>query len=423
MSQYNTYPGVDENYEFPPAVRQAAANSVENKASIGVEIETKVEPLVDEYIGSNPSVVAAAAAAVDANPRIKVIEGDVQSIESTMVTAQMNLGDTLKIDDELGNNIITINEISSEHPYIGNSPTPYTDQNVEDSFIVVDDAGMVIFAVDDLHGSPHIRGGKTSGWRETHFIILAGQSNSMGIGTPQPQGSNDPLPNLFVIPQRGNSEGTEKIAVEPLQHPYSTAYAGSIGHGWTVARDYALNRPDVRVVIIPLAMSGSGFFHSASTNYSWAPSRVGEPGIFSLYTEAILRSNKAINQYSGVRKVAMVIWHQGEADAVGNTTQTQYETELTSLINGFRSEIYGAAEAPVIVGQLGWEFRNVRMPGTYEQIDLAHKNMPNLVSGVAFAEAPPQGYMFEDNTHFRGHGQKLLAKNMIEQVENAMYNV
>lgn len=62
---YNTYPAVDENYEFPPEVKQAMASSVENKAAIQVQIEDKVPGEVASVIGDGSVVYAAAAAAVD----------------------------------------------------------------------------------------------------------------------------------------------------------------------------------------------------------------------------------------------------------------------------------------------------------------------------------------------------------------------
>lgn len=47
-----------------------AATTYATKASVTTELNTRVEPLVAAYIGSQPAVVQAAAAAVDANPKI-----------------------------------------------------------------------------------------------------------------------------------------------------------------------------------------------------------------------------------------------------------------------------------------------------------------------------------------------------------------
>lgn len=429
MPEYNLYPAVDGNYSFPPSIRKALARSPEVNEIFTDELEARVTPVVAETIGKDATIVAAAAAAVNADPKVSMMELRMDEVELTTMTAYTDPTDRLEVRDEWGEPVVTIEDLSS-NPYIKGSPTPIAEYVEGDSFELRDDFGGLIFAIDDLYINPRLRGSTAAGGdtglnkeMETHFIILAGQSNSMGVGTPSPKGTNDPLDNLFVIPQRGSEKDQKVIAVEPLSHPYNNPTANSIGHGWTVARQYALEHPNVRVVILPLAMSGAGFFYSSNSAYTWAPSRIGEAGMTNLYTEAVDRATHAINQYEGTRRVALILWHQGEADAVGNTTKTQYEDELKSVINGFRSNIPFAKDAPVVIGQTGWEFRNVRRPGTWEEIDAAHKNMPNLVSGTAFAEAPPQGYMNSDNTHFTGLGQKLLAQSMIQKIQAATYNI
>lgn len=347
------------------------------------------------------------------------------------VTAQALVSAELTSQDrmEIGTDERTVVSISDTEgqPFFTNAPAPAVDRIPRDS-LEWWDGDVFLAAIDDLTGIPHIRNGGSGGgggFTETHFIILVGQSNSMGIGKPSPIGTNDPLPNLYYVPQRGTGAGIEVQATEPLRHPYDDPYVESVGHGWTVARDYALEHPGVRVVILPMAMSGSGFFYSSSPTYTWAPSRVGEAGTQNLYSLALSKCNTAISSYTGTKRVAMFIWHQGEADAVGNTTQAQYEGELDLLIAGLRTNLIGGVgvDAPFIIGQLGWEFRNVRMPGTYAQIDAAHQSTPARVKRTAFAPAPPAGFMNADNTHFTARGQKQLATSILAALPDAYYNL
>lgn len=331
-------------------------------------------------------------------------------------------GSDLEFMDPYGAVLFSVSDMGG-YPHLAGSATPYSDLAPGDSVEFADPYGELLFAVDGIDSDPHFRGSSGTGFTETHFIILAGQSNSMGIGKPSPVGTNDPLPNLFTVPQRGPGAGTQVLAVDPLAHPYNDPTPGSIGHGWTVARTYAMEHPGVRVVVLPMAMSGSGFFYSGSPSYTWAPSRVGEAGMTNLYELAISKCNAAIAGYTGIVKVPLVLWHQGEADAVGETTQAQYEAELDALITGFRARITGATDAAVIIGQLGWEFLNIRKPGTWAQIDAAHQATPGRVTRTAFAPAPPQGHMNADNTHFTGRGQKLLAHSMISVLIDAYYNL
>lgn len=343
-------------------------------------------------------------------------------LESVASTSERAAERVIIFEDDYGFPVAVVDDLN-DAPHFRGSDTPTSTSIPEDSVEFTDVLGHVLFAVDDIRTDPHLRGSVSGGsFLETHFIILAGQSNSMGIGTPSPVGTNDPVGNLRTVPQRGSGTGVEVLAVEPLAHPYNNATAGTVGHGWTVARQYALEHPNVRVVILPMAASGTGFFLD-STGYTWAPSRVGEAGIINLYSETIAKCNTAIATYTGTKRVAMILWHQGEADAVGGTTQAAYEAELDALIAGFRTSITGATGTPFIVGQLGWEFRNVRMPGTYVQIDAAHVATPSRVTGTAFAPAPPQGHMLVDNTHFDGLGQKLMAASMLNVIQDAHYNL
>lgn len=353
------------------------------------------------------------------NARLNAQQAAVELLGETKVGQERISPNRVSFEDGHDRPFLIIEGLGSS-PYFRGSDTPVTEPIAGDSFEFVDMDGRLIVAIDGLDTIPHFRGGEA---QETHIIMLVGQSNSVGVGTPSPVGTNDPLPNLFTIPQTSAGGGAEVQAVEPLSHPFNTPQAGTIGHGWTVARQYALEHPSVRVIVMPLARTGSGFFYSTTDTYTWAPSREGEAGKINLYREAITRTNEAASRYEGVVRVAMIIWHQGEADAMGDTTQTAYANELDALITGFRTNITGAAEAPFILGQLGHEFREVRQEGTVAQINAAHLDTPNRVSRTAVALAPPAGYMQADNTHFTGLGQKLLAQSFIDARLSAYFNV
>lgn len=342
----------------------------------------------------------------------------INELEDQQIRTEVVENDQMIFEDSYGGQFLVVDDIHRDPHFQGTTP-PNTENlpAVEGECLeFVDAFGVKIFTLD-------YSGGTATSFTETHFIFLLGQSNTFGIGTPSPVGTNNALPNLFTIPQRGASQGVEIRATDPITHPYANPVANSIGYGWTVARQYALENPGVRVVVIGLAKSGSGFWAPSDPTYSWAPSREGETGIASLYRNAITRANDSIASYTGTKRVAMFLWHQGEGDAVGETTNAAYEAELTALINGLRTNVTGAEESIFLIGQLGWEFRNVRAPGTWAQIDEAQQNVPNLVPRTAFASAPPQGHMFEDNTHFTGLGQKLLAESYISVIRDAYYNV
>ena len=62
MSEYKNYPAIDDDHNFPPAIRRAIAESNE----VGARVEAMAEPLVVAAIGSDTVVVEAASVAASA---------------------------------------------------------------------------------------------------------------------------------------------------------------------------------------------------------------------------------------------------------------------------------------------------------------------------------------------------------------------
>ncbi|MGO1317448.1 sialate O-acetylesterase [Microbacterium gubbeenense] len=314
-----------------------------------------------------------------------------------------------------------------DRPYLKGSSPVDAIETPGDSLTVIDENGVPIFEIDPSSGG----GGDTGTFTKTWLIPVCGQSNAMGIlASPTADQTNEPLSNLFAVPQSGALAGTVQPAREPLAHSKGTAGPGTRGFAVAFGRWLALQNPDVRVVLVPVAVSGTGLYFTGGngTEYTWAPDMEGEPGGgISLYREAIQKTNAVAAMFTNV-SVPVVLWHQGESDAVGNITTAGYTGDAThgllGLIDGFRSGMTGAsADTIFIAGQQAWEFRNVRQPGTYAQIDAALASLPSKRSRTGFATAPGQGYCNPDNTHFTGHGQWLLAQSYITAYETALYNL
>lgn len=368
------------------------------------ELMALIRDVAAGIIADDPAIIEAAQQAL--------IE---QIPEMGIVTAEE--GYALEFLDDYQQVHLAVDDVSHA-PRLRGSRSPSAELIGVEGLEVVDANGYVIERVGLSSG-----GGGDALFRETHVIVLAGQSNMKGANGPLPPGSNEPLPNLFTVPQTGSSQGTLVQAVEPLVHPYG-ATSGTRGPGWPFARRYALEHPDVRVVIVPCAVPGTGMW--GSEPFSWAPSREGEAGINNLFVGAITRVNQAIT-LTGATRVAAILWHQGERDSTlgstGNGTPgAQYIPELDAVATGFRSRITGAAQAPFIVGQLGYEYRQTA-GGTVTQIDAAHQGIVDRVPRTGFAPAPPQGYMASDDVHFTGEGYELLADAFWDAFRPALYNV
>lgn len=68
----NRVVSVDENYMFPEPLESRLALSIDSR--INTQVTPQVEQIAADYIASQPAVVDAAAAAVDANPKIAELE-------------------------------------------------------------------------------------------------------------------------------------------------------------------------------------------------------------------------------------------------------------------------------------------------------------------------------------------------------------
>lgn len=374
-----------------------------------------VGPIATTFLASSPAVTAAAASAATSQVAAAITS---QSLTSGLGQA----GTDLNFVDNNGITVATIRDTGGRPYFDGSSPL--------DAVVTAGSTTQVV----DINGVPLDLGTTTSTtttYRETWVIPDCGQSNGMGVlATPIEPFTNEPLPNLFMVPQSGAQSGSLLPAADPMAHNRAPAVlTNTRGHGVEFGRWLARRNPDVRVVIVPMSVTGTGLYYYGgnSTNYSWAPDREGESGTISLFRDTITKVNAVIASFTGTVRVPAILWQQMESDAVGNITATQYRGDATSgvlgIIDGFRAQITGASNAVFIAGQTTWEFRNVRQPGTYSTLDTVVKNLQVDRTRVGFAPAPGAGYCNTDNTHFTGAGQWLLAQAYIEAYQRAVYSI
>ncbi|HWA85766.1 MAG TPA: sialate O-acetylesterase [Opitutus sp.] len=165
--------------------------------------------------------------------------------------------------------------------------------------------------------------------KDMMLFLLIGQSNMAGRG---PVGPEDKVPHPRVFVQ--TKELTWAPAVDPL-HYDKPAIAG-VGLGSTFGRVIADEHPGAVVGLIPAAFGGTSLDE-------W---KAGG----KLYSDAIARAKEAMK--SG--RLAGILWHQGENDATDHTAGT-YADRFAVMIAQLRKDL-GAAEVPVVVGELGHFF-------------------------------------------------------------------
>jgi hypothetical protein len=167
------------------------------------------------------------------------------------------------------------------------------------------------------------------------IILLIGQSNMVGRRGPV-DGVLDAT--NVRISQFGNSSQAVTLASDPLDHLDETS--NTVGMGLTLAKAHLATLPSNRnVLLVPSADGGTGF----GTGF-W---RSGGTG----YSSAVSSTNAALLVGGLDNRLIAMVWHQGESDR--GMSESQYSTDLDSLISGFRSEITGASgTTPVIVGEV-----------------------------------------------------------------------
>jgi hypothetical protein len=237
------------------------------------------------------------------------------------------------------------------------------------------------------------------------IVILAGQSNMSGRGTPF-SATTDPInSSIFQVSDQGATKGTIKPASEPLMMP---DYPSGIGPGlqfarWYASRKLASNR---KVLLVPVAYGGTPL----SSNAVLAWRRGGVAG--NLYANMLTQVQSALTAAGTGARIVAALWLQGETDGDNNTTGSQYQTDLDALFNGLRADL-SLPTLPIIVGTMVPEYLST---GTRSQINTVHLDTPNRIalSDVALSAV---GMNMGDGNHFNAAGQRYNGKAMYDAFE------
>ncbi|MGC3972308.1 MAG: sialate O-acetylesterase [Pirellulales bacterium] len=220
-----------------------------------------------------------------------------------------------------------------------------------------------------------------------HLFLLVGQSNMAGRGKVEP---SDQTPNPRVL--MFNKEGAWVPAVDPMHFDKPTA---GVGLGRTFGLLAAEADPTITVGLIPCA-------HGGSPIESWQPGKFFAQTKGHPWDDTMLRAKAALEH--GTLKG--ILWHQGESDANDNAAPT-YQAKLDDLVTRFRKEL-SADDVPFIVGQLG-KFADAPWAIQKEQIDAAHRGLPERVKNTAYVSA--EGLQHKgDKGHFDSPGYRELGR-------------
>ncbi|MET4059937.1 hypothetical protein ABIB35_001482 [Arthrobacter sp. UYP6] len=431
-------------------------------ARINTQVAPQVQKITADFIAGDRAVADAAAAAVDANPRIVELSAtDVK--QAKRLTEVESLTPALKNTDEQWAQVITedragrvslavrpdgtvyaaipevqamagvIAQASSNTARLASvessAPQLKATDETWSQILAEDKAGNVALGI---RPNGTIAGGGLPEVTGYDIIVLGGQSDMSGSAKPFGTDVFPPHPRVLQFPAaRWPESGRIIPAVEPLlgQGPLTSAKGG--GPGLMFARLWAETHPDRIVVLVPAACTATGFNTTAKLTPDpgmaasvgcWQLNKTDEPvNLGRGMVDQAMAAKAAAVVAAGAGKTANVVaflWSQGLSD--GSLTQEQYGTYFDDLASGLRSAL-SQPDLPVIVGQMSPQ--GIAGSISAHKIDKAHMDTPRRLTRAAFA------YSFKNLTnsptddHLSPRGQHKYAESMFAAYGRAVLNV
>ncbi|EMY34312.1 hypothetical protein D477_010186, partial [Arthrobacter crystallopoietes BAB-32] len=233
-------------------------------------------------------------------------------------------------------------------------------------------------------------------------VLLLGQSNMQGAGTPYDPGLDIRMDGIDQFAGSGPHAGKVLPAEDPLHHVTTYLFNGaaSVGPGMEFARQFWLRQPaDRRVLLVPAARGGTSF--AGGADYSWDPDNT---------TARVNLAHRAISECKTAlalnpnHRLAAILWHQGESDALPGKSARWYRNKLLQLIDLLRAEF---GQVPFLVGGMvpewvAWD-RKLRGP-----FDAVHRAIPKDRPLTAFVEGPAGAGLPGDIIHYSAAGAREL---------------
>ena len=210
-----------------------------------------------------------------------------------------------------------------------------------------------------------------------HLYILAGQSNMAGRG-PLDADARVAPPRVLKF----TADQAWAPATDPL-HFDRPAIVG-VGLGTSFGRAMAEADPEATIGLIPCAVGGSPL-------QRWE--RDGD-----LFQEAVRRSVLAMK--SGTLRG--ILWHQGENDALAESTARNYAERLSRTIFDLRRALAAPADLPFVAGELGTFLAERQKDGQeahWKTVNAQLASLKDRIPGYALVESNGLGEK-GDGVHF-----------------------
>ena len=260
--------------------------------------------------------------------------------------------------------------------------------------------------------------GATTDTAPINVAIMAGQSNMAY------EWYDGTVPALHTADSRLMVWG----AIEQAMLPVVTGHPDDVPKG--IARAMRRARPDQAVLIVPMAVGGTGFtgtslasppagYHTNTNGAgTWDRALTADP--LNL-VPVMINNAKAAIAAAGARLGTVTFWWiQGESDAA-YMTQAQYQTALDDLFAYVRAQL-ALPNMPIVVGGLVPERIDAYSAGE-KGVVKAHIDTPRRLTCTAYQPGPRDYSKYGELVHYSKPGWTLHGQGMFSALQRAMLNV
>lgn len=230
----------------------------------------------------------------------------------------------------------------------------------------------------------------TAHFFDNEFYLFIGQSNMIGRadGGILMDTLDAPDERIFEVSQGNNMdnyyyaapEGELMLAQLPNQRSVNTG--ASIPHSFAKKR-LALNSGVKKIAYVVVAYGGSGY-----ANNFW---NVGDLA----YNEAVAAAKDFLVAHPGY-KLAGIIDHQGESDALVQSAADAFENNKVTMVNALRSDL--GQDAPFICGTMVSEW--IGADTARLTVDAVHRGIADSLDFADFADLSSLSGIAGDVIHF-----------------------
>jgi hypothetical protein len=246
---------------------------------------------------------------------------------------------------------------------------------------------------------------------------IIGQSNATDSGTAAgyDEALDGPVEGVYEF-SRGTTKSNQTVAPsgQIMKHQLPSQN-GNILDGISFDRHFAAARrkanPKIKkLVIINRAVGGSGF-----SNNHWNQGN-------TTYTDFVDDINSFLGKYPEYHMPG-IIWHQGEQDALGGTTEAAHQTNLTNMETGFSQDISGYSDDTIFIAGTLSEDWITQADATRRPVDDAIRNVSAYITNSSFIDLSDQNGVVTDEIHFDTPAKRIMGQRYAKEAQKVLRNI